>query len=271
MVTNHSALTDDVLINLLLTEGDRLSRDVIDEIVRRGHAVVDALTWLVMDSRTWRAEPPAQWAPIHATFALGAIGGENTLLGLLTAAEHAEACACEQVITALPAIFGRFGASARPFLSERLRDEGRRPRLRAIMARCLAATTLHAPQGTDDVFAEIEAVSAAAEDVALKTATEEVLAQLQQARDRHPGTSPYDHDWLAGYGSEGVVGPRADESPVGGTEVELAEDEWQPEPVAQVIRRQPKIGRNASCSCGSGKKYKKCCLEVDAVLDPLGM
>lgn len=25
-----------------------------------------------------------------------------------------------------------------------------------------------------------------------------------------------------------------------------------------------KIGRNDSCHCGSGKKYKKCCLEADA-------
>lgn len=27
----------------------------------------------------------------------------------------------------------------------------------------------------------------------------------------------------------------------------------------QVVRLQPKVGRNDPCSCGSGKKYKKCC------------
>ena len=26
-----------------------------------------------------------------------------------------------------------------------------------------------------------------------------------------------------------------------------------------VVRREPKIGRNDPCTCGSGKKYKKCC------------
>lgn len=25
------------------------------------------------------------------------------------------------------------------------------------------------------------------------------------------------------------------------------------------IRENPKVGRNDSCPCGSGKKYKKCC------------
>jgi hypothetical protein len=32
------------------------------------------------------------------------------------------------------------------------------------------------------------------------------------------------------------------------------------EPVPTYRREQPKIGRNAPCPCGSGRKYKKCCL-----------
>lgn len=30
-------------------------------------------------------------------------------------------------------------------------------------------------------------------------------------------------------------------------------------PVQTVVREGPKIGRNDPCTCGSGKKYKKCC------------
>jgi hypothetical protein len=33
---------------------------------------------------------------------------------------------------------------------------------------------------------------------------------------------------------------------------------WKP--VARPVRVGPKIGRNAPCPCGSGRKYKKCCL-----------
>ena len=33
-------------------------------------------------------------------------------------------------------------------------------------------------------------------------------------------------------------------------------------PVTQVVRAGPKIGRNEPCPCGSGKKYKKCCMEA---------
>ncbi len=33
-----------------------------------------------------------------------------------------------------------------------------------------------------------------------------------------------------------------------------------PFPPQTIVNRQPKIGRNDPCPCGSGKKYKKCCL-----------
>jgi len=32
-----------------------------------------------------------------------------------------------------------------------------------------------------------------------------------------------------------------------------------PRKVEQIVRQQPKVGRNDPCPCGSGKKYKKCC------------
>lgn len=30
----------------------------------------------------------------------------------------------------------------------------------------------------------------------------------------------------------------------------------------QMARRPPKVGRNEPCPCGSGKKFKKCCLHT---------
>ncbi len=33
------------------------------------------------------------------------------------------------------------------------------------------------------------------------------------------------------------------------------------------VRAEPKIGRNDPCPCGSGKKYKKCCLDKDEAGD----
>ena len=35
---------------------------------------------------------------------------------------------------------------------------------------------------------------------------------------------------------------------------------YHPSTVETHTREQPKVGRNDPCFCGSGKKYKKCCL-----------
>ena len=44
-------------------------------------------------------------------------------------------------------------------------------------------------------------------------------------------------------------------------EGDLDEDYWEPvEAADQIIHASPKVGRNDPCPCGSGKKYKKCCL-----------
>ena len=47
--------------------------------------------------------------------------------------------------------------------------------------------------------------------------------------------------------------------------VESGSENSGPEPgepdkaVDPIVNRGPKVGRNDPCSCGSGKKYKKCC------------
>jgi hypothetical protein len=44
------------------------------------------------------------------------------------------------------------------------------------------------------------------------------------------------------------------------------EDEFWSTPVQTVVRPGPRIGRNDPCPCGSGKKYKKCCLGKNGLL-----
>lgn len=37
-------------------------------------------------------------------------------------------------------------------------------------------------------------------------------------------------------------------------------------PVETLVRATPKLGRNDPCHCGSGRKYKKCCMAADALV-----
>lgn len=43
----------------------------------------------------------------------------------------------------------------------------------------------------------------------------------------------------------------------------IEEDEDDEEVTGTLVRTEPKIGRNDPCTCGSGKKYKKCCGRYD--------
>jgi len=39
-------------------------------------------------------------------------------------------------------------------------------------------------------------------------------------------------------------------------------DGYHIKPVEPYVREEPKVGRNDVCPCGSGKKYKKCCINL---------
>lgn len=60
-----------------------------------------------------------------------------------------------------------------------------------------------------------------------------------------------DHDHDHDHGAHGHVhGPHCNHD----------HDHHHFSPVEQFVREGRKIGRNESCPCGSGKKYKKCCM-----------
>jgi hypothetical protein len=305
--TTYTEFTDDALLGLLSTEEDRVPRAAADEIIARGPRMVHPLTWLAMDPSNWQADGPAWWAPIHATYLLSAIGGDDAFMGLLVAADHAEANECEWVWTALPAMLGRQGASIRPYLSERVRDQARNPMSRATMAECLAATTLIDPSGSDEVFENLgalfhdathetfkamvggvlmdfqrgeyrDAVLAHARELSggVDTAETDILPYTQTDVERAFGTDAipnlhsYTADWLAFYSPEDIAQRQAawakEDAEAEDVDVELGEEEWEPEYIPQVVRLHPKIGRNDPCRCGSGKKFKRCCLERDAAV-----
>ena len=85
--------------------------------------------------------------------------------------------------------------------------------------------------------------------------------------DAMPDLRPYTADWLSFYSPEDIARRQAawvkEDAEAEDVDVELGEEEWEPEFIPQVVRLHPKIGRNDPCRCGSGKKYKRCCLERD--------
>jgi hypothetical protein len=118
----YRSLTDADLLRLLETEDDRLPREAVDEFVRRGDRMIEPLTAICRDERRWKSPEDGSWVPVHATFILGAIGGEDVLPGLLDALVHAAQHEYATVTDDLPDIFARLGPAALPGLRRLLSD-----------------------------------------------------------------------------------------------------------------------------------------------------
>lgn len=235
---------------------------------------VGALIRLACDAALHQGDPDSRevWAPVHAWRALGQLRAEAAiapLLALLKTGEGDEAANEE-----LPAVFGMIGPAAMAPIAGFLADRSN-PRfpvvaaisgLREIVTRhpeCRAegvgilVRTLEPHAGADRAvsgfvmcalidLAAVEAIDAIRDafrrqsvDISIAGDQEDVEIALG-LRDRRVTPKPH-------Y----VTLPAS----------------WTPSPDAdrfqrtiQAPPRREKIGRNDPCPCGSGKKYKKCCL-----------
>jgi hypothetical protein len=283
---------DEELIALLFTQEDRLPRAAVDEIVARGSRLLGSLIAIVIDSRNWAAPLPDWWAPVHATFILAAIPDPTCDAPLLSAMRDAEARGNDWISGAMPAILGARGARLRATLMRILDNRTEPAGVRCTALDGFAATTLVDPEGRDEVFGRIgDLLATTTEDRWVRERAGQVLLDFQvQAYEqalldfageaeaildaehargitgalafdvadvlnafREPqDLSRYQEPWLDFYDDDAIA---------------ARQRRWQREAEERAARQrrertQPKVGRNEPCPCGSGRKYKKCCLAV---------
>lgn len=297
-MTDYQKLSDEELLSLLFTEADRLPRAPVDEFVRRGEGMFEALAEIASTQYKWTKEPPEWWAVVHAVFILGAMGGAHVVIPLAHALRWAVAYDCDWVTEQLPSIFGRIGAEAIGTLQFISIDATSDWYTRTIAMEGLAAITINHPEVEKDVFSCIGAIfKNENEDWDVRQSAGNILLDFVRGE--------YKDDLIA-FGKEEKMA--ADEEPLYGAaftdsdvhetfskrdkdlwsytrdwlsfydehEIQKRQERWKKEDrekreredaEARVIAsgtepyvRQTHIGRNDPCPCGSGKKYKKCCL-----------
>ena len=166
------------LIDALYTEEDRLSRETVDEFLAGGERVIWRLTDLCRDERSWTQTGAELWAPVHATYILGAFGDSRALMGLLASLRWSARYDVDWVYGKLPSILGRIGRPALLPLKARVTDSeaGELDRLTELHA--MAAVAAHHPihqgevldflRGVTDNAEEQESIRSAAASVLLK-------------------------------------------------------------------------------------------------------
>lgn len=288
-MADYAKLDDDELIGLLFTEEDRLPRSAVEEFVRRKEKVSWPLADIVSSQYSWTREAPEWWAVVHAVYIIGAIGEGWGFLPLVRALRWAVAYDCDWVATELPSIFGRLGSKGSGFLKFISRDITSDWYTRAIAMEGLAAITINSPETEEEIFSFIGSIfKDEHEDWDVKQSAGNILMDFlrvdykddllafgreeKRLKDKDPLFSAaffdsdvekdflkgekdiqsYVKDWLSFYDEK---------------EIKKRQERWKKEDeeerrqeAAEGASLRPKIGRNDPCPCGSGKKYKKCCM-----------
>ncbi len=297
---DYQNFSDEKLMELLSTEEDRLPRAAVDEFIRRGKKMIPFLEEIVSDQFHWTRDVPQWWAVVHAAFILGAIGTQAAVIPLLRALRWADAFDCDWVTEALPAIFGRMGAAAIPPLKTMAADQTNGCFTRSIAMEGLGLIAWRNPGTKEDISAFIYSVFAdERNDLDVRQSAGSTLLDLGCARYREPllafgrqekelkrqnrfylahffdddveeafkaggkDAKDYDRDWLSFY-DENEIHKRQERWAEEARAEASAEEEDEPARLIASVRepyvRQTYTGRNDPCPCGSGKKYKKCCL-----------
>lgn len=293
---DYRTLNNDELIDLLFTEEDRLPQEAAEEIVRRGDELLPDLTGIVLDRILWTAELPDWWAPVHATYMLGALATEEAIVPLLSALRWSDAYDCEWVVEELPSMFGTIGLPARKPLENIVADRSAGWSARAMAMDSLAAIGLRNPEAEGEIMSMVAGIlSDEREELGARRAAAVILIDFRHVEYKEELTSFATEEQERFKGDakfDGVVLPSEVEKDLlmGGRDTDHYARNWLRfyDPTEIVARQQrwaeedakyrvhPQLDREDSthsrpkvkqvrledpCPCGSGKKYRRCCWE----------
>jgi hypothetical protein len=178
-------LTEEQLIESLWTAEDRLSREMVDEFVGRGERMIWRLTDLCRDERSWTEPGAASWAPVHATFILGAFGDSRALMGLLASLRWSAKYDIDWVYEKLPSILGRIGRPAILPLKARVTDRDNAELDRMTELHALAGIAARHPIHQGEVLDFIRSIADDSdEDEWIRSVAASVLLKFVRPGDR---------------------------------------------------------------------------------------
>lgn len=292
-----SSLNNKQLFSAIRACGHDVPREFIDELYLRGSKIEDHLLQLLDDEATWTAsaEEGAYWMPVHLILALGKLTSERAGLAIANAIRRYERDDCEvldwvasywvallenkpeSVLNSfVPTIVDRAAPGYLRLVSMQVSSMAAKRRgaealdthlatLAGIAAdtreelafrQQVAAQLLDFPRPQHRAVVE-QLADVLSEDGPMYFA-EEVVATYRRGCDT-PEWEQLDDPWDF-YSDDAVQARYFDD-----LEDDELEEDFDPDFAdayfgVPFVRETPKIGRNDPCPCGSGKKFKKCCM-----------
>ncbi len=276
-----SQLPTDRLISYMVDRGLEVSEKLALEVAGRGDEAVPYLLDILMSDSHWRKGGPGDgWAPIHAIHILPKIGSKAALDAILYAIRERPEDLGDWLTEDIPSILAHFGTLAFGSAKELVEDPSLDPFVRSSAARALCAIAKKVPDRRKAVVSMLrERIRDPNEDEEFASLIMDDLAEfrdpeaLQDLKEAFPGDLEFIEN-IYQRKDEWDVHRRDMKDPIeffstqnisrlrninyGGREGKWKEKRAFP----STSKKRSKVGRNAPCPCGSGKKYKKCCLKV---------
>ena len=296
-------LSPSELVDLLIGDEDRVPRNEIDECARRGDAMAECLSTLLADDGCWQddAPPGKWWLLLHAVMILGLISSERAGLLLVEfmyrMAREDDGNLQDWLAGYWPALFRNKPAGVDAALRALCEDRALDWYIRASAVDAFVdAARLRGSEPLDNALAWVAGVASdEQEDWDMRLSISNVLLDFPRVqyrplldklaarqsewdmqfseddiRDAYLAAedkAAWDHrgDPWSFYAQETIESrQRRWEKEYADDENEVNDDEeWLEGMALPYMREAPKVGRNDPCPCGSGKKYKKCCLAED--------
>ncbi|HLX28012.1 MAG TPA: SEC-C metal-binding domain-containing protein [Casimicrobiaceae bacterium] len=285
------------LIDLMIADEDRVPRNVIDAAARLGDPMVAALQDRLAGPWELSDELGGWWLELHAAMTLGLIAQENAGLLLVELMRRMSIEEDDDLQDWLagewPALFANKPQSVMPRLMALCAERNLDWYIRAnAVEPVLANAARQGNKALDDALAWVATIAAdEQEDRNLRLCCGNSLLDFPReahrplvedlARRQGRGMSAHfvlddvsrayakGHDDPAwrGHGDPWkFYSPKAitERQKRWAEEREPSHDSTDDEVAyaSPYVRDAPKIGRNDPCPCGSGKKYKKCCLSI---------
>lgn len=258
-------------VDTLLTYGS--ARDIRDwsRYMECGftHAHIPELITMLTDEDLWYAESTSDevWAPIHAWRVLSQLDAVDAIPALLDQLYRIDDDGNDWVGEEFPDVFTMIGAPAIPRITEYLAEAEHGLFARVCTAHSLANIGKRHPDTRQTCIKSLETQlrQHSHNDPTLNGFLVSFLLDLKALEALHSIQAAY-HDSCVDLS---ITGDCED------AEIELGVRETRTTPrphfgfygVSEVLQHsapvrksKKKIGRNDPCPCGSGKKYKKCCL-----------
>jgi hypothetical protein len=288
------------LFALVLANDDMLPMKVVQECAQRKEAMVPLLRQHLTEAANWHSDVDKSdwWALLHAIFILGLIPGEASAQALLGAFRRVNCAEHDSLRDWLSAYWPALCRNKTEYTTNTLRqladDRDMRWYARSQAVDCVVAAE-HGTAALDTALDWLAAMCGdESEDLEFRVISGHTLLDFPRERHRpvmvrlvalqkpgslvenafgldeiDPGFDAGDMpEWLRFDNPWQFYDPDEILSRQKRWLREAHEEEMDlygpddREPPRTHVREHPKVGRNDPCPCGSGKKYKKCCMRT---------